>query len=218
MRIALVLFLAAAAAAQVPDPTDAAQTTISLPPFTWRTRVDYTLNKFRTPQSLLDTVPGTLFNHAIDSPPEWDQAWEGLGRRMGSTYLQYSARETIELGLFAVRKEDPRYWRQGSGSLWSRSRNVLKSSLFAHTRDGRPTPAINSVIGIMGGRAVALTWLPPSRQGFDQVAISTGWGLLTKAAGNGFQEFWPDAKRLLFHRGKKDPLLSAPHPDRTTTP
>jgi hypothetical protein len=166
-----------------------------LPPLDWNLRARLYTRKFTTFQSAFDTVPGALFNHGINSPESWGQGGDGFARRLGSTYGQYAARETIELAMFAIRKEDPRYVRLGSGSFGRRVGRVLKSAVIARDLQGRDTLAVGAIVGVFGGRAVAVSWLPPEKQTTSSVMISGGYGLLTRAAGNAFREFWPDIWR-----------------------
>ena len=186
-----MVFLAAVAASA--SAQSAAPGTLA--PLDWSLRTRIYVHKFVSFQSVFDTAPGVAFNHGIDSPESWNQRAGGLGRRVASSYGQYAARETIELAMFAVHKEDPRYVRRRSGPFKSRAGQVLKSSVVARGLDGRDTFALGSVVGIFGARAVALAWLPPEKQTASSVLISGGLGLLTKAAGTAVREFWPDVRR-----------------------
>ena len=144
----------------------------------------------------MDTAPSYFINHGIDAPKEWNQNAGGFLRRIGSTYAQYATRETIELGMFAVRKEDPRYVREEGAPLRSRIGHVFKSTFYAHNRAGREIVAVNNLMGIVGSRTVANLWLPQAEHAASRVALNSALHLLGKTGSNALREFWPD----IWHR------------------
>ena len=166
-------------------------------PLDWRLRASLYARTFITYQSVLDTAPAIAFNHTIVSPESWGGGTQGLYRRIGSTYAQYAVRETIELAMFAVHKEDPRYVRQGRGPVLRRAAGVLKSAVIVRDLNGGQTLAAGAMVGVFGARAIAVAWLPPEEQTGTSVLVSGSYGLLTRAAGNAVHEFWPDIWRRI---------------------
>jgi hypothetical protein len=190
-RIALACMAAGLADAQPSAPGGPG----SLPPLDWNLRARLYARKFTTFQSVWETAPGIALNHAVNSPQSWEQSGLGLARRAGSSYAQYAARETIALAMFAIRKEDPRYQRAGSGPLLRRVGRVLKSAVVARDLNGRDTPAVGGITGVFAARAIANSWLPPEKRTASATLVSGGYGLLARAGGNAVREFWPDVKR-----------------------
>jgi hypothetical protein len=43
-------------------------------------------------------------------------------------------------------------------------------------------------------------WLPPSATTWQSTAVRSANGFLSRAAGNLWEEFWPDLRRMVFKR------------------
>ena len=169
-----------------------------LAPIDWEVRSKLYTRKLFTLQHVFETAPSYVISHGLDAPEAWGQDATGFGQRVGSTYGQYVIRETIELGLFTFRKEDPRYVRLGNGSFGKRLGYVFKHTLYAHDRNGSDMLAVNNLVGMASSRAIAHAWLPDSERAAGRLTFNVGIQLLGKAGGNGFKEFWPDVRRWLF--------------------
>lgn len=198
MRILLLLAgcltVGLAQAQSVPD-TNAAPAD----PLDWSVRRHVFFKKLFGPQAILETIPGTAFDTARGFPGQWGRTVRGVEKRLASQYGQFAVGETIELGVSALHKEDPRYYRMPEGTFGRRLRHSLVSTVVVRGEDGSPTMAVSRLANIYGGWAIATLWNPADQRNAAKILGYGSLGLGLKAGGNVFREFWPDVKRRFKH-------------------
>lgn len=145
-------------------------------------------------------VVASAWQTGFNVPEEWGQSWSGFGKRYLEREADVAISNTIEAGVGALWAEEPRYIRSGRQGIWPRARYALKTVVLAQRRDGHLAPAWGRYAGNVFNNILENAWLPPSATTGRQTAIRSVSGLLGRAAGNAWEEFWPDAKRLLFER------------------
>ncbi len=176
---------------------------------TWHERFQEYGNKIFGVQAIVQTVPVALFDHARDFPHEWGQEPEALFDRLGSQSAQFFLDQSIQLALWGVHREDSHYFREGQGNFFKRTGHALKGTLIVSNTTGGQTLAMGAIAGSYGSWAIATQWWEPkSEQNAQQILLWGSAGLIGKAAGNFFHEFWPDAKRKFFAHGTQDPLAA----------
>jgi hypothetical protein len=144
---------------------------------------------------------GTL----LDQPHGAGPHWEGFAERYGVSVSTVAVSNTLEAGLGAIWGEDPRYWRDGAGVPFkSRLGHVVKWTVVAPNRDGDLRPAYARFIGISGSSFISNTWRESGDTDMEHSLSRIGFALLGRMGINAFDEFWPDTKRKLFHRGTRD--------------
>jgi len=146
-----------------------------------------------------------IFNWAIgtwsNTPKEYGPHWNGFAKREGMRTAGVAVSKTMEASLGAVWGEDPRYLRAAPGSsIKGRIGHAAKLTFMASDREGNTHPAYARYLAIPGSNALSNAWRPDSEADGKHVLTRTGYGFLGKFIGNSFQEFWPDAKKKLFHR------------------
>ena len=99
--------------------TDSASSSAPFDAPTWADRREVFLKKLFGPQAILETVPGTAFDTARGFPRQWGRGGTGIAKRLGSQYGQFVIGEGIEMGVSALHKEDPRYFRMPEA--WTRA-------------------------------------------------------------------------------------------------
>jgi hypothetical protein len=133
-------------------------------------------------------------------PEEWGHgATHGFGARAASEYGQVAIGNLIESGVQSLHKEDPRYFRRGSGNFFQRTLHVIGNTLVVHSTSGGRTVSLALPASAYGSWAIAARWYPAELHG---VASLFQWGSANvgmKAAGNFFREFWPDMKGIFRH-------------------
>ena len=155
--------------------------------------VDGTIGK----RSLGVGVLAGLWQSGFKIPSEWERTWGGFGKRYAQREVDVAISSSIEAGLGALWGEDPRYIRSGRRGIWPRARYALKTVMLAQRRDGRLAPAWGRYAGNTLNNLVENAWLPPSQTTIRGTTIRCATGFLGRAAGNLWDEFWPDARRLL---------------------
>jgi hypothetical protein len=152
------------------------------------------------PQSLLVGTLTAGIGTARNEPEEYGPHWDGFAKRYGMRFTGVAASNTIEAGLGAIWGEDPRYIRNQNLPFKRRIGNVFLLSFAAHNRQGKLMPAYARYIAIPGNNFLSNTWRVSSDATTGDALSRTGYGVLSKIAGNAWNEFWPDVKRRVFKK------------------
>ena len=194
------LLIGAFASAQAaPDaPSAAAQKTES--PITREQRLHWFVRSTVGPESL----GGGLFTAAIgtarDKPVEYGPHWGGFASRYGMRLTGVATGNAMEAGLGSLWGEDPRYFRAARGTpLKGRIENVVLMTFAARGTDGNLMPAYARYIATSGNNFLSNTWRADSEATNKAAALRIMWGFIGRMGGNAFKEFWPTAKRHIFH-------------------
>ncbi|MBI3681798.1 MAG: hypothetical protein HY235_15570 [Acidobacteria bacterium] len=168
----------------------------------WRIRGRVLARKVLGPQAVLETLPGMALDEARNFPDEWGRRPSGLAKRLANQYGQFALGEFVEFGVSAMHKEDPRYYRLGQGTAIGRTGHVFKNTFLSHPSDGSAGMklAVGRMVGVYGSWGIATRWLPYSQQTWSSFVLYGSIGMLTKTGVNALREFWPDARRRLFHK------------------
>lgn len=169
--------------------------TLTAPP-TWSDRHKVFFGRLLGPQAILETVPGAAFDFVRGFPRQWGRGLPGVEKRLGSQYGQFAAGEVIEMGVSALHREDPRYFRIPDATFGRRLRHALVSTVVVRGAGGGPTIGLARLANVYGSWAIATTWNPPDQRNVFRIAKYGSLGLSLKAGSNVFREFWPDVKRL----------------------
>jgi hypothetical protein len=183
-------------------PSPLASRTIPSPyqPITPRGRVRWFIASTIGPQQLVGGVFTSAIATAIDSPREYGPGWGGFGDRFGMRLTGVSTGNAMEASLGALWGEDPRYFRAPEKSFRVRFRFVIKETFVARRRDGTFAPAYARFVAIPGNNFLSNTWRADTEADAPHAALRTLLGFAGRAAGNAFDEFWPDVEARVFHR------------------
>jgi hypothetical protein len=151
------------------------------------------------------SVPGAAWLTFLDRPHEAGPHWDGFAERYGISVSTNAVSNAMEAGLGAIWGEDPRYRRDGVGvSFKSRFGHIVKWTVVAPNRNGDLRPAYARFIALSSSSFISNAWREPSDTDSEHSLSRIGFGLLGRMGSNAFDEFWPDAKQKLFHRGTRD--------------
>lgn len=160
------------------------------------------------------SIPGAAWLTLLDRPREAGSHWGGFAERYGVSVSTNAVSNTMEAGLGAIWGEDPRYWRDGSGvSFKSRLGHVVEWTVVAPDRNGELRPAYARFIAFSGSSFISNAWREPGDTDADHSLGRIGFAILGRMGSNAFDEFWPDVKRKLFHRGSRPNYLSGAEQD-----
>jgi hypothetical protein len=186
-----------------PTPATPASRSAPYTPITGRERVVWVVKSTLWPQHLAAGVITMGIATARDEPREDGPHWAGFGERYGVRLTSVAVNGTIEAGLGSLWGEDPRYFRVPEEPFGARVKNVIKMTFLARRRDGDFAPAYARFIGVSGGNFLSNEWRPDSEADAGDALKRTGEGIAGHMVSNAWNEFWPDAKRYIFHRGKQ---------------
>lgn len=136
-----------------------------------------------------------------DNPREWEQGLSGYGRRLSSNFGQYSIKKSLQFGIGAALKEDPRYFASTERGFWRRTTHAVTHTVMVRNDDNRRVFSFGRVGGTLGGSFVSRTWQPQREQTVGHALRNAGFSLGTEAGWNMLREFWPDIKKR-FRKGK----------------
>jgi len=130
-----------------------------------------------------------------DQNPSFGQGMAGYAKRFACAYGDQMIGNMMTEGIVpALTREDPRYFRLGSGSTKQRLGYALTRILVTRTDSGRNTFNFAEFGGNAFAVAVSNAWYPDTRTASDNVQ-KLSIQLATDAFSNVLKEFWPDVKR-----------------------
>ena len=198
----LTIFLAATLLPAVASAQPAAKPEARIDePMTARDRIDWIVVGTIGLKSLTVVGPiGTAWQTAWNTPEEWGQTWSGAGKRYLQREADVAISNTIEAGLGAIWGERADYIPSHKQGIKPRLGYALKTVFLAYRPDGHLAPAWGRYAGNTINNLIENSWLPPSATTWQQTTWRSVSGFGTRALGNVWEEFWPDAKRKLFKR------------------
>jgi hypothetical protein len=171
-------------------------------PISAKERIQWVVGGTVGPEGLSGELFGAAWGTLFDSPKAYGTHWEGFGDRVGMSVAGNAASNTMEAGLGAIWGEDPRYIRDPGASFGHRLEHAAKMTFMAQNREGDEMPAYARFVAIPGSNFLSNAWRAPGDDTAGRAAIRTGFGFLGRFGNNTFDEFWPDFKQKLFHRGQ----------------
>ena len=140
-------------------------------------------------------VLGALFagkSELMDSNPSFGHGPEGLGHYFATATSDIVIGDFMSEGFFpTILREDPRYFRQGSGTGWSRLGHAAGQIFWTHTDSNGSQFNFSEFFGNSAAVAISNAYYPESRNVRDNVTkLGTQVGL--DMLGNILKEFWPD--------------------------
>jgi hypothetical protein len=137
-------------------------------------------------------------SQASDTHNGYGQGLGGYGKRFGAACLDgTSARFFGTYAFPSLLHQDPRYFRKGQGSAWSRVRYSITRGFVTRADSGKPQPNWSNLFGKFTAAGLSNAYYPAEDRGANltltRVAISLGYQTL----GNLAIEFWPEIHRKL---------------------
>jgi hypothetical protein len=130
------------------------------------------------------------------------QGAAGFGRYFGAAYGDLFIGDYMTEAVFpTLLHQDPRYFRRGAGSGWSRLRYAVGQTFWTHRDSGRMQFNYSEIVGNSAAVAISNAYYADNRTVHD-AARKVGVQIGIDTAANVLKEFWPDLERKL-HRHKK---------------
>ncbi len=128
----------------------------------------------------------------------------GFFKRVGASYADNADGAFWGNALLpAVLHQDPRYFRQGTGSFKSRFLHAALSTVICHGDNGKNQFNISNVGGNFIAGAISNAYYPANERGVG-LTLENGAEVTTFGAlGGQVLEFGPDVVKLLHHKKKK---------------
>jgi len=139
--------------------------------------------------------------------PSFGQGIGGYGRRVGTSYADQAIGNMMTEAIFpSFLHEDPRYFRRGYGSKWSRIFYAASRVLVTRTDAGNWRFNYSEVLGNATSVAISNSYYPDNRTVGANVE-KLGQQIGIDAISQVLKEFWPDIKRKILQRHKDEAQL-----------
>jgi hypothetical protein len=135
--------------------------------------------------------------------PSFGQGLKGFAHRYITSFGDQAIGNMLTEGVMpSLLRQDPRYFRRGSGSTRSRLVFALTRIFVCKNDKGNWTFNFSEVLGNAAGAAISNAYYPDTRTVHDN-AQKFGIQLGTDALSQVLKEFWPDVKRKWFDKHKQ---------------
>ena len=134
--------------------------------------------------------------------PSFGTGMAGYSRYMGAAYGDLVIGNFMTEAIYpTLLHQDPRYFRRGTGSGWSRLCYAVGQTFWTHTDRGGSQFNFTEVLGNATAVAISNAYVPDHRTAANaesklasQLAVDT--------MGNVMKEFWPDLDRKFRHKDR----------------
>jgi hypothetical protein len=139
-----------------------------------------------------------------NSNRSFGQGAEGFGRYYGAAYGDLAIGDFMTEGVFpTLLHQDPRYFRRGTGSTFSRLAYAMGQTFWTHSNTGATQFNYSEIIG--NSTAVAISnWYYRDNRDVGDAVSKLGIQLGVDTAANILKEFWPDLRRKFRHVHSRD--------------
>lgn len=169
-------------------------------PLTVQEKFELYLDETYGPASWLASASTAGIRQWLGSPPEWEQGMKGYGRRFASSMGESAIKNTVQFGVGAALREDPRYFPSARRGVVPRAWHAVSFTFAPRNDNGERTLGLSRIAGAATAGFVSNTWYPERLSDTSHAMSRTGITLGGDAAVNLFREFWPDIKRAVFGR------------------
>lgn len=134
------------------------------------------------------------------STPTFGQGAAGYARSLGTSYADFVIGDMMTEAIYpAVLRQDPRYFRRGTGTVWQRLGSAAGQIFWTHADSGRMQFNYSEIIGNSTAVAISNAYYPDNRTAANAVS-KLGVQLGVDMAANILKEFWPDIERKVSHK------------------
>jgi len=141
-----------------------------------------------------------------NATPAFGQGAKGYARYLGTSYADFVIGDMMTEAIYPViLRQDPRYFRRGTGGAWSRLASAAGQIFWTHTDSDHMQFNFSEIVGNSTAVAISNAYYPDNRTATNAIS-KLGVQLGVDMAANILKEFWPDIKRKLSrkHRAEKD--------------
>ena len=132
------------------------------------------------------------------------QGAAGFGRYVGAAYGDFVIGDYMTEAVFpTLLHQDPRYFRRGTGSGWSRLEYAVRQIFWTHRDSGGMQFNYSEVIGNSTAVAISNAYYVNNRTAGDATS-KLGMQLGVDMASNILKEFWPDLERKLKRKHRQN--------------
>ena len=137
------------------------------------------------------------------SNPSFGPGVAGFSKYFGTAYGDFVIGDLMTEGVYpSLLHQDPRYFRRGTGSKWSRLGHSMKQIVWTRVDSGGSQFNFSEVVGNATAVAISNTYYPENRNAHDNLT-KLGSQIGIDLASNVLKEFGPDLTRMLTRKREK---------------
>jgi hypothetical protein len=130
-----------------------------------------------------------------NSNPSFGQGAAGYARYLGTSYADFVIGDYMTEAIFpSLLRQDPRYFRKGSGAAWRRFGYACAQVLLTHNDSGKTAFNYSEIIGNSTAVTISTAYYSDNRDARD-AGVKLVSQLGVDMAANILKEFWPDLNR-----------------------
>jgi hypothetical protein len=134
----------------------------------------------------------------------YGQGLDGYGKRFGAALLDGTSSRVLGTYAFpSLLHQDPRYFRKGDGSAWSRVGYSITRGFVTRADSGKRQPNWSNVFGKVASAGLSNLYYPAEDRGANLTLTRVAISLSYQTLGNSAIEFWPEIHRKLVGRGNE---------------
>lgn len=155
---------------------------------------------------------------AANGQPHYGQGWGAYGQRFAAAEGdQFSSAFFIYGGLPVLLKEDPRYFRRGSGSPMGRIWYGVSRTFVIRRDSGTNTFNTPQILGQMLQASISNAYYPAQDRTVGGTFLNWGINLAYNSGYNVVKEFYPDFLVHVLHRRPKTAPAADPQPAKNNS-
>jgi hypothetical protein len=136
------------------------------------------------------------------SSPSFGNGVPAYAHYFGTSYADYVIGDYMTEGVFpTILHQDPRYFRRGTGSKWSRFGYAMGQIFWTHKDSGGMQFNYSEILGNSTAVAISNAYYPDSRTASSAVS-RLGVQVGVDMASNILKEFAPELNRMFSHKPK----------------
>jgi hypothetical protein len=173
-------------------------------PLTTKEKYNIAWHQFFDMSAHFGNLVQAAVSQAANSIPHYGQGWGPFGERfLAQEGDQFTGSMLIYGALPQLLHQDPRYFRKGRGSKWSRILYAASRTVIARSDSGRPMFNASQVFGQLGQAGISLSYYP--KQDRNVGGLFAGWAINQgyNIGWNQLKEFTPDLNALIVRHQKK---------------
>jgi hypothetical protein len=124
--------------------------------------------------------------------PAFGQGAAGYGRYFGTSLADFVIGDYMTEAIFpTLLRQDPRYFRRGTGGTWPRFGYAVGQTVLTHGDNGHRQFNFSEIVGNSTAVAISTSYYEDNRDAADAI-VKLVEQLGVDAAANVLKEFWPD--------------------------
>ncbi len=153
--------------------------------------------------AFLSTVFYAGMAHATHQYPSFGEGAQGISRRYALMFTDgVQGTYFTEAIMPAIFRQDPRYFRKGSGPAITRVSHAFTSLLLVKSDMGGMQLNASELLGNAASSSLSNLYYPTAERSLHNTTMRVSTSLLSDAMNNLVREFWPDIVGLVKHHRK----------------